>query len=212
MHNLYANFVIILGVCKRFPKDLVNEKGNLPRCGVAPRFSDLEIIALSLTEETMGYNSECYLFGQLEDYCKQMLNLISHSQYNDRHKFSAALCETIRKRVAENLDRVEAIYVVDSKEALFREMLSGINDKHKPLLYAIAQDGEAERLTSAQFVKSHKLASASAVQYSAAQLLSKGVLTRLNGKYSVNDPFFALWINRMYGTKQLSQLIDYQEL
>ena len=37
------------------------------------------------------------------------------------------------------------------------------------------------------------------------------VLTRLNGKYSVNDPFFALWINRMYGTKQLSQLIDYQE-
>ncbi len=102
--------------------------------------------------------------------------------------------------------------VIDSKEALFREMLSGINDKHKPLLYAIAQDGEAERLTSAQFVKSHKLASASAVQYSAAQLLSKGVLTRLNGKYSVNDPFFALWINRMYGTKQLSQLIDYQEL
>lgn len=102
--------------------------------------------------------------------------------------------------------------VIDSKEALFREMLSGINDKHKPLLYAIAQDGEAERLTSAQFVKSHKLTSASAVQYSAAQLLSKGVLTRLNGKYSVNDPFFALWINRMYGTKQLSQLIDYQEL
>ena len=102
--------------------------------------------------------------------------------------------------------------VIDSKEALFREMLSGINDKHKPLLYAIAQDGEAERLTSAQFVKGHKLASASAVQYSAAQLLSKGVLTRLNGKYSVNDPFFALWINRMYGTKQLSQLIDYQEL
>ncbi len=102
--------------------------------------------------------------------------------------------------------------VIDSKEALFREMLSGISDKHKPLLYAIAQDGEAERLTSAQFVKGHKLASASAVQYSAAQLLSKGVLTRLNGKYSVNDPFFALWINRMYGTKQLSQLIDYQEL
>lgn len=115
MHNLYAYFVRILGVYKRFPQDLVNEKGNLPRCGVTPRFSDLEIIALSLTKETIGYNSECYLFGQLEDYCKQMLNLISHSQYNDRHKFSAALCETIRKRVAENLDRVEAIYVIDSK-------------------------------------------------------------------------------------------------
>ena len=26
MHNLYANFVRILGVCKRFPQDLVNDK------------------------------------------------------------------------------------------------------------------------------------------------------------------------------------------
>ena len=98
--------------------------------------------------------------------------------------------------------------VIDSKEPMFREQLSTINDKHKPLLYAIAQDGEAERLTSAGFVKRHKLASASAVQYSAAQLLSKGILTRLNGQYSLNDPFFALWINRIYGDKTLSQIID----
>ena len=98
--------------------------------------------------------------------------------------------------------------VIDSKEPMFREQLSTINDKHKPLLYAIAQDGEAERLTSAGFVKRHKLASASAVQYSAAQLLSKGVLTRLNGQYSLNDPFFALWINRIYGDKTLSQIIE----
>ena len=102
--------------------------------------------------------------------------------------------------------------VIDSKEPMFREQLSGISDTNKPLLYAIASDGEAERVTSAGFVKGHKLASASAVQHSITQLLSKGILTRLNGKYSLNDPFFALWINRMYGTKQLSQLIDYQEL
>lgn len=101
--------------------------------------------------------------------------------------------------------------VIDSKEPMFRQQLSGINDKHKPLLYAIARDGEAERLTSAVFVKRHKLASASAVQYSATQLLSNGILTRLNGKYSVNDPFFALWINRLYGSQQLSQIIDFQE-
>ena len=66
MHNLYANFVRILGVCKRFSKDLVNDKGNMPRCGVVPRFSDLEAVALSLAEETMGYDSESYLSGQLE--------------------------------------------------------------------------------------------------------------------------------------------------
>ena len=98
--------------------------------------------------------------------------------------------------------------VIDSKEPMFREQLSNIPDKQKPLLYAIAQDGEAERITSAKFVKDHKLASASAVQYAATQLLTSGVITKLNGKYSLNDPFFALWINRLYGTKTLMQLLS----
>ena len=74
------------------------------RCGVVARFSDLEVIALSLTEDTMGYDSESYLFGQLEDDHEQMPNLISRRQYNYRRKYTAAMCETIRKRVAENLN------------------------------------------------------------------------------------------------------------
>lgn len=59
MHSLFANFVIILEVCKHFAQDFVNDKGNMPRAGVVPKFSDLEVIALSLTAETMGINSEC---------------------------------------------------------------------------------------------------------------------------------------------------------
>lgn len=49
LHNLYANLLKILEICKDFSKDLVNERGNLPRRGVVPRFSDLEVISLSLT-------------------------------------------------------------------------------------------------------------------------------------------------------------------
>ena len=49
MHNLYANFAKILEICKDFSKNLVNEIGNIPRPGVVPRFSDLEVVALSLT-------------------------------------------------------------------------------------------------------------------------------------------------------------------
>ena len=60
MHNLFANFVKILEVCKYLAKDLVNDKGNIPRPGVVPRFSDLEVIALSLTAESMELDSECY--------------------------------------------------------------------------------------------------------------------------------------------------------
>ena len=98
--------------------------------------------------------------------------------------------------------------VIDSKEPMFREQLSNIPDKHKPLLYAIAQEGEAVRITSAKFVKDHKLVSASAVQYAATQLLTKGVITKLAGKYSLNDPFFALWINRLYGSITLLQQLS----
>ena len=66
MHILFAKFVKILEVCKNFSQAFVNEKGNMPRCGVVPEFSDLEVIALSLTQENMGIDSECYLFGKLQ--------------------------------------------------------------------------------------------------------------------------------------------------
>ena len=41
MRNLTANFGKILDICKDFSKNLVNERGNLPRRGVVPCFSDL---------------------------------------------------------------------------------------------------------------------------------------------------------------------------
>ena len=47
MHNLYARFVKILEICKKIGKDLVNKNGNIPRRGVVPKFSDLEVISLS---------------------------------------------------------------------------------------------------------------------------------------------------------------------
>lgn len=89
--------------------------------------------------------------------------------------------------------------IVDSKEPLFQELLSNIPEKQKPLLYAIAADGEVEKPTSTVFIKKHKLASTSAVQYAAKQLMASGVITKLHGKYSLNEQFFDIWINRMYG-------------
>ena len=89
--------------------------------------------------------------------------------------------------------------VIDSKEPLFQELLSNIPEKQKPLLYAIAADGVVDKITSAAFIKKHKLASASANQYAAKQLMANGVITKLHGKYSLNEQFFDIWINRMYG-------------
>lgn len=62
MRNFITNFVRILGTCKDFAGNRVNELGNVPRCGVVPKFSDLEVIALGITAEAFHIDSENYLF------------------------------------------------------------------------------------------------------------------------------------------------------
>ena len=115
MHNLCANFVKILEICKDFSKYLVNGRGNAPRRGVAPRFSDIEVISLSLTAEHMSIDSENLLFDRVKDYSVEMPNLISWRQYNDRRKFTRGLCEKIRKRIADKMDGAEEFFCIDSK-------------------------------------------------------------------------------------------------
>lgn len=99
----------------------------------------------------------------------------------------------------EEIVREAVDNIIDSKEPLFQELLSNIPDKQKPLLYAIAAEGEVEKITSTAFIKRHSLASASACQYAARQLMASGIITKLHGRYSLNEQFFDLWIRRMYG-------------
>ena len=68
MHNLYAIFAKFLNICKQVSGNLVNESGNIPRRGVVPRFSDLEVIALNMTSEAIGIDSESLLFAKLQEY------------------------------------------------------------------------------------------------------------------------------------------------
>ena len=115
MHNLCADFVKILEICKDFSKGLVNGRGNVPRRGVVPRFSDLEVISLSLTAEHMSIDSENLLFDRVKVYSVEMPNLISRRQYNDRRKFTRGLCEKIRKRIADKMDGAEEFFCIVSK-------------------------------------------------------------------------------------------------
>jgi hypothetical protein len=62
MHNLKVNFDKILKICKLNSNDLVNEFGNVPRPGPIPKFSDLEVISLSMMAEALGIDSENLLF------------------------------------------------------------------------------------------------------------------------------------------------------
>ena len=90
MYNLYTKFVKILEICKQFSENLVNESGNVPHSGPVPKFSDLEVVALSPTAETESIDSEKWLFDyKLQEYKDCIPNLISRRQFNDRKKKTA---------------------------------------------------------------------------------------------------------------------------
>jgi hypothetical protein len=84
---------------------LRNDSGNVPRRGPVPKFSDLEVVALSLTAETESIDSEKWLFDyKLQEYKDSIPNLISRRQFNDRRKKTSGLCEELRKRIAMEMD------------------------------------------------------------------------------------------------------------
>lgn len=98
--------------------------------------------------------------------------------------------ETIRDAIDE---------MIASNDTIFREILSNIPEKQKTLLYAIAREGEVERITSSDFIKRHSLTSASSVQSATKKLLEKDLITEINKVFSVTDKLFAMWINKIYG-------------
>ena len=82
MYNLYTKFVKALEICKQFSENLVNESGNVPRRGPVPKFSDLEVVALSLTAETESIDSEKWLFDyKLQVLSSSRLRLLCFAEY-----------------------------------------------------------------------------------------------------------------------------------
>ena len=86
MHNLYTKFIKILGICKQFSNNLVNEQGNVPRRGPVPKFSDLEIVALSLAAKAESIDSEKWLFetAHIRLECPYRLNQKNWSPHSSR--------------------------------------------------------------------------------------------------------------------------------
>jgi AAA+ ATPase superfamily predicted ATPase len=89
--------------------------------------------------------------------------------------------------------------MMDANDTIFREILSNIPERQKEVLYAIAHDGEVAQITSAKFIKHHKLQSASSVQAATKKLLERDMVTVINKVYSVTDKLFGLWIARLNG-------------
>ena len=89
--------------------------------------------------------------------------------------------------------------ILEDNSTHYREMLSNLPASQKALLYAIAIDGWASQITSAAFVKRHKLLSPSSVQAAIKKLLGEELVVEHNKRYRVNDRFLGIWIRRIMG-------------
>ncbi len=133
---------------------------------------------------------------------ERVYNLFKGHTYYVQKTFNEAFADTPEGEEC-TLETLRAAIdnMVASNDTIFREILSNIPEKQKELLYAIAKEGEAERITSAAFIKRHSLTSASSVQSAMKKLLEKDIITEINKVFSVTDKLFAMWMNQLYGER-----------
>lgn len=131
---------------------------------------------------------------------ERVYNLFKGHTYYIQKTFNEAFADTPQGDEC-TLDDIRTTIdnMIAGNATIFREILSNIPEKQKELLYAIAKDGEAERITSGEFIKRHNLASSSSVQSATKKLLEKDLITEINKTFSVTDKLFAMWINNVYG-------------
>lgn len=87
--------------------------------------------------------------------------------------------------------------IIEDNGHAYSRMLSQIPARQKELLYAIAKEGKAEKITGGTFIKKHSLLSASSVQAAMKKLLELDLITLDDGFYTIPDRFLSLYIRQL---------------
>ncbi len=115
MHNLKTNFDKFFNITKLVFKDRLNESDNFCFYPNRPKLSDCEIIALSVTGESIGIDSENYFWGKIKaDHKDDFPALIHRCNFNRRRKRLHPFIEQLNKCLADGLNEFEDVYIVDS--------------------------------------------------------------------------------------------------
>jgi len=106
MSNFKANYNKILEVLQTITKieNFLNQKRK-------PKLKDIELMAMNLTAEYMGIDSECQLFRTIPFGLKSK---IERSVYNRRKRKLFKSLEFVRKQIALKFNQTETYYIVDS--------------------------------------------------------------------------------------------------
>jgi len=115
MHNLKSNFDRFFNITKSIFTNSINSFDNFFDYRNKPKLSDCQIIALSVTGESLGIDSESYFWGKLKnDHIHDFPNLVDRSNFNRRRKRLSPFIEELNKTIASILNEGESCFLVDS--------------------------------------------------------------------------------------------------
>jgi penicillin-binding protein-related factor A (putative recombinase) len=115
MHDLHSNFRKFFDITKSVFKNRINQFDNFFDYRNPPKMSDCQIIALAITGESLGIDSESYFWGKLKsDHAKDFPNLIDRSNFNRRRKRLYPFLQELNQTTADYLNQGETVFIVDS--------------------------------------------------------------------------------------------------
>ncbi|WP_185955222.1 hypothetical protein [Solitalea koreensis] len=115
MHNLKANFDKFFDITKSVFSAKLLADNKLQPYRRTPKLSNCEIIALALSAESIGIDSENYFFEKLKAELRQdFTQLIHRCNFNRRRKRLAPFIRELNEQLASRLNEGENVYLVDS--------------------------------------------------------------------------------------------------
>ena len=137
-----------------------------------------------------------------EDDVQKVYQLFEGNTYGMQRTFHEAFINTSSGETCSlDIIRKSLADIIEDNGHAYSRMLSQIPARQKELLYAIAKEGKAEKITSGAFIKKHVLLSASSVQAAMKKLLDLDLITLDNGYYTIPDHFLVLYLRKLVGMK-----------
>lgn len=131
------------------------------------------------------------------DTISHVYHLFEGNTYYNQKTFREAFAQTAQGETC-SLETVDNSINLMIKEAdhLYSEKLSRLSLPQKELLYAIANEGRAQKITSGAFIRKHQLSSTSSVQQAIKKLLALGLVSTSSSEYFIADQLMYLWLRK----------------
>ena len=114
MHDLPTMYRRILDIVTTAASQLFPHDGNARLYPVPPKLSDLEVVALATTAETLEIDSEALLYAKLRDYPHLFDDAGHRAPFNRRRRRLHALIDQVNACIATWIEEPGVALVTDS--------------------------------------------------------------------------------------------------